>query len=81
MGLPILWPYVLISVFPYSHGSNVEQVLPDSFLPSPTKSAGVLSDFSAATVEVNESAAFSTTQSSEYNSLLPTTSTSDKALQ
>ncbi|KAM3693382.1 hypothetical protein ACB098_08G159400 [Castanea mollissima] len=63
-----------------SHGSNVEQVLPDSFLPSPTKSAVVLSDFSAATVEVNETAAYSTTQSSEYNSLLPT-SASDKALQ
>nr|XP_023877168.1 zinc finger CCCH domain-containing protein 55-like [Quercus suber] len=63
-----------------SHWSNVELVLPDSFLPS-TKSAGVLSDFFAATVEVNESAAFSTTQSSEYSSLLPTTSASDKALQ
>lgn len=53
---------------------SVEQVLPDSLLPSPTKSAvDNLSD-SSAMAEVNESSAFSELS-------LPTTSASDKALQ
>lgn len=65
------------------HESSVEQVLPDSLLPSPTKSAGEnLSDFSAARMEVKENSAFSSTQSSsEIILLLPSTSVSDKASQ
>lgn len=64
-----------------SHGSSVEQGLPDSILHSPTKLAGNISDFSAATAEVHESAAFLTTQSSENYYPLPATSASDEALQ
>lgn len=63
------------------HESSVEQVLPDSLLPSPTKSAGDnLSDFSAAMIEVNENSAFSISQSSgEIILSLPSTFVSDKA--
>ena len=65
------------------HESSLEQVLPDSLLPSPTKLAGDnLSGFSAAMLEVNENPAFSISQSSDEIILsLPSTFVSDKASQ
>ncbi|KAG2674793.1 hypothetical protein I3760_13G154500 [Carya illinoinensis] len=59
---------------------SVEQVLPDSLLPSPTKSVGDnLSDISAAVLEVNESSAFSTTQYSSGKDLSLSNLPNDKA--
>ncbi|KAF5471172.1 hypothetical protein F2P56_011630 [Juglans regia] len=61
---------------------SVEQVLPDSLLPSPNKSArDEISDFSAAVLEVNERSAFPTTQSSSDNNLSAGNSASGKASQ
>jgi hypothetical protein len=73
---------MFLYLFP-GHESSVEQVLPASLLPSPTKSAGDnLSDFSTAMMEVNKNSAFSISHSSdEIILLLPSTFVIDKASQ